>query len=213
MSDIGNAPEPSRQEVADAFGGDVADVFKQIREKQMAEGMICDEGCLPQDWHKQEPTVRIAIPKEWPWETAMVELVQKKKIKVPEGMLKAAIDASHQANRPCPEFAFEYYRPILEAALRWLSEHPSVPTDEQWKELVKDWERGRHPMEAPSMEDIYPLWASHMFTAPEPEVPDAVKDLLMIPPGQDGHPDSNKFCADVNSNILEAFQRGQKSSK
>ena len=35
--DIGSAPEPSRDEVAAAFGSDVADSYAQIRSKQMFE--------------------------------------------------------------------------------------------------------------------------------------------------------------------------------
>jgi hypothetical protein len=36
MSDIGQAPEPSKLEVGDAFGEDIVDIFEQIREKQIA---------------------------------------------------------------------------------------------------------------------------------------------------------------------------------
>jgi hypothetical protein len=43
-------------------------------------------------------------------------------------------------------------------------------------------------------------------------VPEAIKDLLMIPAGLDGHLDSQKFCADINANMQEAFIRGMEAA-
>lgn len=66
----------------------------------------------------------------------------EKKIKVPEGMLDAAYREAHRRN--IHEFDTQLGA-ILEAALRWLSENPIVPTDEDQKRLTADWleSRGR----------------------------------------------------------------------
>ena len=50
-------------------------------------------------------------------------------IKIPEGMLKAAENAA-LSGMPMPRGG-SLLPKILEAALRWLSENPIVPTDEQ----------------------------------------------------------------------------------
>jgi len=47
---------------------------------------------------------------------------------------------------------------------------------------------------------------------PKPEVPEEIKDLLMVSPEVvDAHPNSLKFCKDINDNVLEAFRRGRES--
>ncbi len=56
------------------------------------------------------------------------------KIRVPEAMLKAALDAKEMPHRREYE---ETVRPALEAALRWLSENPIVPTDEQVSSMLR----------------------------------------------------------------------------
>ena len=70
--------------------------------------------------------------------------MSERKIKVPEGMLKAAVKAAWKLtwpDREDPEMSTcsprvreeirESFKCALEAALRWLSENPSVPTNEQ----------------------------------------------------------------------------------
>jgi hypothetical protein len=87
--------------------------------------------------------------------------VNTERIVVPDGMRVAVAHAVFDAVGTC-----DYHPQIriaLEAALLWLSEHPIVPSDAQWIELVAQWKRDNHPMDTPSMEDIYPLWQHRMF--------------------------------------------------
>ena len=120
-----------------------------------------------------------------------------KKIIVPDGMLKSANDAWIA----CEYEKLDAMRDALEAALLWLSENPIVPTDEQIVLLKR---------ECPTRIEFYRFrwataeWQRRMFLAPEPEVPEEVKDLLS---------DGDILCKEGHFNhcILEAFRRGQKS--
>jgi hypothetical protein len=134
-----------------------------------------------------------------------------KKIKVPEGMLKAAVAA--MKDPPGSKFrSTEQWASLgLEAALRWLAEQ----VDERNQEYAKDIraaelerfgdDNGR------MMEKVaYEFGASHglgfvrrMFLAPEPEAPAEIANLLV---------DS---CAHVtvdsdyiNDRVREAYRRG-----
>lgn len=133
----------------------------------------------------------------------------EKKYVVPEGMLKVFGEAyDHQkglgANREGCEKAG------MEAALGWLAENPIVPTEAQLTEMLAtrigfgfepvDWMRWGAAQ-----------FQRRMFLAPEPEVPEEIKDLL-----------STRYVDDItfggiakehNENIIEAFRRGQKSRK
>ena len=61
--------------------------------------------------------------------------LMSKKIVVPEGMLKAAIEARYNG-KPTPNLIHvDQVRVIVEAALLWLSDNPIVPTDEQCEKL------------------------------------------------------------------------------
>lgn len=55
------------------------------------------------------------------------------KIAIPEGMLKAAMDAGDPSS-----LLIIPHRRMLEAAVRWLSENPIVPTDDQMLKLYED---------------------------------------------------------------------------
>ena len=100
------------------------------------------------------------------------------KIQVPEGMLKAAC-------REYPGRNFDYAdeesygvftRPILKAALRWLSENPIVPTI---KQLEKIWDsQPDSTAEYPYWQKIRETmaeWQRRMFLAPE--VSDTAKTI------------------------------------
>ena len=107
-----------------------------------------------------------------------------KKIIVPDGMLKAMNSAFDNGRRTTSLLG--------EAALLWLSENPVVPTHDQFDAM-----RGTY-------RDICAEWQRRMFLAPEPEVPEEVKDLLWD--GQTGEDEEH------NRKIIEAFnRRGQKS--
>ncbi len=87
-----------------------------------------------------------------------------KKIVVPEGMLEAVVAVSPQADRPSREFAREFYRPLLEAALEWLSEHPIVPIDKEVEEILDKVEPYRNWPEM--VKRVVEIWQRQMFIAP-----------------------------------------------
>lgn len=110
-----------------------------------------------------------------------------KKIKLPEGMLKAAEAAGIERD----EFRANNLEVCLEAALLWLTEHPIVPTDEQAKQIICDLNDSGYciadssgntkiinslAMEAAGR--IVSMSAQRrMFDSPEPEVSDSVKRM------------------------------------
>jgi hypothetical protein len=107
------------------------------------------------------------------------------KIRVPDGMMVAA----HVAHIH-PTVLNE----ILEAALRWLSEHPIVPSTDDigsMQDLLNGY----------GIADWGPIlcaeWQRRMLLAPEPEVPEEISDLIR------GREDDDL--------IIEAYRRGQNS--
>jgi hypothetical protein len=90
-------------------------------------------------------------------------------------------------------------RIAVETAIRWLAEQ--VPTDEQarqiWKEDVTPYYEHYQPVQ-----QIIAAWVRRMFSAPEPEVPEAVKDLLWS---------KASLLSCENQRILEAYRRGMAS--
>lgn len=94
--------------------------------------------------------------------------MSEKKIVVPEGMLKAAcvhIDVSSYGGYE----QLQAVKSCLPLALRWLSENPIVPTDEQAAALLA--------VKPDIPETVTPYtvivcteWQRRMFDAPEPEV-------------------------------------------
>ena len=100
-------------------------------------------------------------------ETLMTEKVAKKKIKIPEGMLKAARERHNQAIYLCAPNTPDI-KTALEDALRWLAEHPIVPTSEQVEEMIFS-----APSPSISSNDAEPEkfaiveWQRRMFLKPE----------------------------------------------
>ena len=130
-----------------------------------------------------------------------------KKIVVPEGMLKAAIEARYNG-KPTPNLIHvDQVRVIVEAALLWLSDNPIVPTDEQCEKLSTRW----YPKSSTKsyLEEVLVEWQCRMFLAPEPEVPEEIKDMQGI------HLESVKDQDDLNRLVIklniEAFRRGKES--
>ena len=106
--------------------------------------------------------------------------VMSDKIQVPDGMSqavhKAFIDASTQ-----DEFVgvdSDALQMILEAALRWLSENPRVPTDAQ----IEDMKIKLVPVH-PHWSNIVAEWQRRMFIAPDLEV-DRVDFYIKTPDGE-----------------------------
>lgn len=146
-----------------------------------------------------------------------------KKIIVPQPMHSAAWNAQHEhAKTHGPAVGCMPGSPCsldvgLEAALRWLSENPIEPTDEQMAEMVKrnkdgylewikmtEWRRAKH---------ICISWQHLMFLAPELKIPDEVEDLMWSETLYSGDLRFHEAIPDINKNIVEAFRRGQKAGK
>ena len=101
---------------------------------------------------------------------------------VPEGMLKAAHD---EAVRSAGQIG-----KCLEAGLRWLSENPIVPTEQQLSDIAAD----AHVC----MDEVIAEWQRRMFLAPEPETICILKKggeatvnintrMIICPAHPDGH--------------------------
>jgi hypothetical protein len=119
---------------------------------------------------------------------------------VPEAGLKAALDRFGSRH----PFSEDIARMLLEAFIRWLSENPIMPTEEQWAACLASYDdAGKSGYECGVW--FMQEWQRRMFLAPEPEVPEAIKNLLWnTENGQDtglAH----------NSAVIEAFRRGQQS--
>ena len=137
------------------------------------------------------------------------------KIKVPEGMLKAAFNGAGKTVQGCPWQ--EIAAASVEAALLWMSENPIVPTTSQ-AEVVRDavdkvMEHGKGRLLNGSMVSDGVIetcveWQRRMFLAPEPEVPEEIKDLLWTVPT----PDCGIYLvAKHNADVIESFRRSQKA--
>lgn len=133
-----------------------------------------------------------------------------KRIVVPEGMLKAAIQADKELYEhwgPIPEdrWGRTTRKAIIEhsvnAALLWLSENPIRPNCEQIGEISKWFGSHNH---GATCEDFCEEWQRRMFLAPEPEVPEEIADLTIA--------DSDDIAGDLhNARLIEAYRRGQRS--
>ena len=144
----------------------------------------------------------VIMPGDYQREMGMGEQV---KVKVPQGMFNAAMDCHNYI----PDHRI--IRKELEAALRWLSENPIVPTKEQIDSMIGSnsqlhWGWDTYWREHTSA--WITEWQRRMFLTPEPEVPEAIKDLLLP------NIESGFFKPEiVNERLAEAFWRGQKSGK
>jgi hypothetical protein len=118
----------------------------------------------------------------------------EKKYVVPEGGLKAAFDAGETT----PHTIEGRVTDILEAFIRWQSENPPEITNEMKKRADK-YSDG-HPWPE------YRYAFTVAYLSPEPEVPEAVKDLLWERLENDG-----RDVKDHNKYVLEAFRRGKES--
>jgi hypothetical protein len=130
----------------------------------------------------------------------------EKKIVVPEGMLRATWNAMEEHMQThnfvgCVPGSMCSLTVGIEAALLWWSENPIVPTLEQAAELWR--------VTNGTLKDTWPVsiaveWQRRMFLAPEPKMPDAVKQLLK---------ESCGSGMSVEALIVEAYNRGLKGAK
>jgi hypothetical protein len=131
-----------------------------------------------------------------------------KKIVVPEGMLKAAerelsLRITMRGDVPCIPF-----EKCLEAALRWLVSDVLTPESRRIFDVVQS--KMKLSWRSPGDDSFCSMldYLERRFVAPEPEVPEAVKVLLLdekIPNADFSRPTRRFF----NDSILEAYRRGK----
>lgn len=128
---------------------------------------------------------RFVMPEKWPWESDMAE----RKIKVPEGMLKAAYAAWDKQG------AVDL---CVVAALRWLAENPIVPTSHS---ICAEMHRTINAKGYCCYQSaLLAEWQRRMFLESETE---AISDLLW-------HHDPGGDCnTEHNKQIREAYRRGK----
>ena len=135
-----------------------------------------------------------------------------KRVIVPEGMVKAAIFAwrLHPIRGYPPEDAV---CKAVEAALRWLSENPIVPTMEQATEMSDS----GHPC---VLDGVWYAteWQRRMFLAPEPEVHEEDKDYVCTSCGvfhrgwtKPGHKTPCPACSGTSIEMRGYFPRRNES--
>jgi len=138
------------------------------------------------------------------------------KIKVPEGMLEAAMRASLEAGLaigPSTEL-----RIPIEAALRWLSENPIEPSLEQ-SAILRDLAcvvsagYGTHDPTAAAAAAVAMEWQRRMFLAPEPEVPEEISIDAEILYQDTMHRKQAEATSLLEKALLEAFNRGKATRK
>lgn len=125
------------------------------------------------------------------------------KYTVPEEGLKATVEAMKNPSGTKFLSTEQWASLGLEAFIRWQSENPIVPTEDQSEEL-----RSNHYRDINSVSFVRSIvvkWQRRMYLAPEPEVPEEIKDLLY-----------NKYATSPpferhNNLVIEAYRRGQKS--
>jgi hypothetical protein len=125
---------------------------------------------------------------------------------VPEEGLKVAQREALGADFP----TLDFMRLGIAAFIRWQSENPQVPNDEQ----VTDW---FSPSDFRALEGrTEPLKQfaltvqRHIYLAPEPEVPEEIKDLLLT---EQSHKNVQPLKGELNSMIIEAYRRGKESKR
>ena len=132
-----------------------------------------------------------------------------KKIIVPEFVLKAVSDAWNATKT-----GDRVTHNIAEAVCRAISENPIVPTQQQASEMWQVYV-GLRGNAVDSIAGCMAEWQRRMFLAPEPEVPEEISNLMWSDwQRQLGLPQTLGSWAPLeshNSQVIEAFRRGQKS--
>jgi len=127
----------------------------------------------------------------------------KKKIRVPEGMLRAAREANLDYWRKDASARLDSLTPVLEAALGWLVKNLIVPTNQQTDLGAKEWD------ESGTIGSFAVWWAGEwqkrMFLAPDED--EAIRDLLR----SDENGILSLDITSVNHRVREAYRRGKES--
>ena len=141
------------------------------------------------------------------------------KIKVPEGMLKAATEHVDMKNYT-GSVVFGNIKTGLEAALLWLSKNPIVPSDEQINKLWESWAVPLDPsakglgVYGPSRDQIRFTsieWQRRMFFDHEPEVRPFVKAFTRAFQGVTLTTQEADYIVDEVSTVAHGWNRGQRS--
>ena len=139
--------------------------------------------------------------------------MNEKKIVAPKGMVQAGATGWLSSRGSDGQMnPMEVSRSVLIESLRWLSEYPIVPSHEVIQSMLGE---PRCPLRdcPPSTQIRYVAteWQRRMFLAPEPEIPEAVKDLLLSESSLDREA---YFRPGIyNQRILEAFRRGKETQR
>lgn len=129
--------------------------------------------------------------------------MDEKKYAVPAGMLDAFRKAETHHGRV---WDAEVLEAMLTAALRWLAENPIVPTPEQMNKLRFDTcDNDMTTTFNQRSINLATAWQRRMFLAPEPEIPEAVKDLLWKSEDDGKNYDP---APGHNRDVIEAYRRG-----
>jgi hypothetical protein len=128
------------------------------------------------------------------------------KIQVPEGGFNAVRKAlwkkwGYESELDPANVMWDNFEFALEAFCRWLSENPIVPSDEQTSKLLETYKEGQWRSFA---RDVAVKWQKIIFNAPEPEVPEAIKDLLVKETAM-----FHLNGVEINRLVLEIYRRGQ----
>lgn len=104
--------------------------------------------------------------------------MRNKRVVVPQGMIEAGKERDRLNSGYNGFRDYQRAEAILEAGLRWLSENPIIPTQQQALDMVTggkfdsfdNWELVRWG----ACE-----WQRRMFLSPETDIPQAVKDVFL----------------------------------
>ena len=137
----------------------------------------------------------------------------KKHYKVPEGMLEVGYDAwmiygDYPAHDPAQKKIVEQ---MLERVVRWQAENGKLPNTAEAARLGRNWAQlVREPIHPASIVGIIMEWQRQAYLAPEPEAPEALKDLLWEPyTPKAPTAESQQLTDDLHNNgIYEAYRRG-----
>ena len=131
------------------------------------------------------------------------------KIQVPKGMSEAFHKAENHEGFKWDDAVLDA---MLSAALCWLSENPIVPNEADVMEILQERVRSHHisgeeycAIPPATVRFVIREWQRRMFLAPEPEVPEAIKDLL------EGPEEPGISAREANWRVIEAYRRGQQS--
>jgi len=137
-------------------------------------------------------------------------LMAQQKVLVPEGMLKAAVNAYRDEPVLRSEKDTLY---VLESALFWLAKNPIVPTEAMKKDIENEWLTKKAYQPELFWDWVFGAVQRRLFVESEPDAMAAVKDLLWEPKSRHTQLDRDLSPYDVahDADVLEAYRRGQKS--